>query len=71
MLGAPTATYVLTGRAEPLAVGDDHEGRPQAGCVVAAVAGVAQQDLERPEEAVKSPHSSGGTCGPGVPTSSG
>lgn len=38
--------YVLTGRTEPLSVGDDHERRPQAGGVVPAVTRVTQQDLE-------------------------
>lgn len=45
--GAQAATYVLTGRAEPLSVGDDHERRPQTRRVVAAVARVAQEDLQR------------------------
>ena len=36
---------MLAGRAEPLAVGDDHERGPQAGRVVAVVAGITQQDL--------------------------
>lgn len=53
---AATVTYVLTGRAEPFAVGDDHERGPQAGCVVAAVAGIAQQDLGRSEEPINEGH---------------
>lgn len=62
--GAPTDTYVLTGRAEPLAVRDDHERRPQTGRVVAAVTAVTQQDLQRARrwsgttEAVPHPHRS-------------
>lgn len=45
-------TYVLAGRAEPFAIRDDHERGPQAGCVVAAVTGVAQQDLEGSEKPI-------------------
>lgn len=41
------ATYMLTGWAEPLSVGDDHEGRPQTSRVVAAVTRVAQEDLRK------------------------
>lgn len=37
--------YMLAGRTEPLPVRNQHERRPQAGGVVSAVAGVAQQDL--------------------------
>lgn len=38
---------MLTGRAEPFSVWDDHERRPQTGRVVAAVARVTQEDLRR------------------------
>lgn len=38
---------MLTGWTEPLPIRDDHEGGPQTGCVVAAVTGIAQQDLEQ------------------------
>lgn len=41
------STYMLTGWTEPFSVGDDHERRPQAGCVVPVVTRIAQQNLER------------------------
>lgn len=37
---------MLAGGAEPLSIRDDHQRRPQAGRVVAAVAEVTQQDLQ-------------------------
>lgn len=47
ILSALTGTYMLTGWTEPLSIGDDHERRPQTGCVVAAVTRIAQQDLRK------------------------
>lgn len=38
--------HVLARRTEPLSVWDQHERRPQTGRVIAAVTGVAQEDLK-------------------------
>lgn len=39
------AAYMLARRAEPLSIRDDHQRGAEAGCVVAAVTGVTQQNL--------------------------
>ena len=39
-------THVFTGRTEPVAVGNDHEGRTEAGGVVPSVTLVTQQHLQ-------------------------
>lgn len=36
---------MLTGRTEPFSIRDDHERRSQTGRVIAAVTGIAKQDL--------------------------
>lgn len=73
ILRGATVTYVLTGRAEPFAIGDDHERRPQTGRVVAAVAPITQQDLQRAEKLPNERSPSETHTGPhaGAPTSSG
>lgn len=37
---------------EPFAIRDDHERRPETRCVIAAVAGVAQQNLRGTDKSV-------------------
>lgn len=39
--------YMLARRAEPLSIRDDHQRRAKAGCVVAAVTRVTQQNLHK------------------------
>lgn len=43
---------MLTGRAKPFAIRDEHERRPQTGGVVAAVTPITQEDLEGAEKTV-------------------
>ena len=41
---------MFTRRTEPVAIRDDHEGRPQAGSVVASITLVTQENLKGRED---------------------